>query len=136
MKSLLFAAAFSILPALSAAKDSIFIDYQAYEKFVTDHVMARKFQTLILQLGGRDELTKEELRALNRQMRSVMPKDFTQSEVIKSVDLGSGFSQEARVFWTGLSYVYYYAFLHQREDELVVLKFNLNTSSSKIFDKF
>lgn len=136
MKHLMTVAAISMLPVLATAKDSIFSDYQAYEVFVNEHVMARDFQTLILQLGGRDELTKEELTALNRQMQSVMPRNFTQVAVIKSVDLGSGFSQEARVFWTGLSYVFFYAFLHQRETDIVVLKFNLNTSSAKIFDKF
>lgn len=136
MKHLMTVAAISMLPVLATAEDSIFSDYQAYEVFVNEHVMARDFQTLILQLGGRDELTKEELTALNRQMQSVMPRNFTQVAVIKSVDLGSGFSQEARVFWTGLSYVFFYAFLHQRETDIVVLKFNLNTSSAKIFDKF
>ncbi|MBM1570354.1 hypothetical protein JQU68_19320, partial [Sulfitobacter mediterraneus] len=51
-------------------------------------------------------------------------------------DLGGGVSQEARMYWTGKSYCYFYALLHQRENDLVVINFALNSNSTPIMDRF
>ena len=136
-----FSLFFSLLLCLSAPAraqnvDSLFTDYDAYAAFVDKQVMARDFIPLIQQLGGRDEFTKEELAANQRQLVGVWPTNFENVTVFKRVDLGGGVLQEGRLYWTGTSYAFFYAMLHQRADDLVVITFLLNSSSKPIMDRF
>ena len=133
----LFACLFLMLPAPALAQESIFTDYDDYMRFVDSHIMGRDFVPLVLRLGGRDEYTDEQLNAVNVQLMNAMPSDFSNSAVLKRVKLGSGFSQEARIYWNDqLSYTYFYALLHDQPGGLVVLRFTLNTNADAIFSKF
>ncbi|SDC06514.1 hypothetical protein [Ruegeria marina] len=124
-------------PASASAEDRVFASYDEYAGFVDEKIMWRDFVALINSLGGEDEYTEAQLNATNAQLLNAMPFDFTGSAVLKRVELTPDFSQEMRVYWNRQkSYVYFYAFLHRREEGLVVLKFNLNTNSDNIFDKF
>jgi len=129
---------FMMLPGFANAqmRDNVFKDYASFSQFVDEKVMARDFTSLILALGGRDEYTPEQLASLNRQLLDVFPKDFEHATVFRQVDLGGNFNQEARAFWVGENYVFFYAILHQREDGLVVINFSLNSSVGKIMSKF
>lgn len=127
----------SLIPALANAEDRVFGTYAEYARFVDAKIMSRDFVSLINSLGGEDEYTEAELKATNAQLLNAMPYDFTGSAVLKRVELTPDFSQEMRVYWNRQkSYVYFYAFLHRREEGLVALRFNLNTNADKIFDKF
>ena len=55
---------------------------------------------------------------------------FDGTQGMAEVDLGGGIRQEARAFWGGGRYLFFYAILHQRKDALVVLNFSMNTRSS------
>lgn len=124
-------------PTYLFAATPLFKTHQDYVEFVESKVMSRDFIPLIKQLGGDDEYTEAQLKSTNAQLLNVMPFDFTGTERIKHVRMGTSFSQEMRVFWNEKSsYVYYYALLHHRDDGVVVLKFNLNTNSDAIFEKF
>ncbi|GAB5438570.1 hypothetical protein [Falsiruegeria mediterranea] len=137
MKLFSFVLTLIFLPFVAWAEDSRFDSYDAYERFIDDKIMSRDFIPLINNMGGKDEYTPEQMRGVNAQLLNAMPFDFTDTALIKRVDLGNGFSQEMRAYWNKrTSYVYFYAFLHQTEDDLIVLKFNLNTNSEKIFGKF
>ncbi|MEP2532511.1 hypothetical protein [Shimia sp.] len=99
--------------------------------------MNRDFLPLVMRLGGKNKYTEAEMKSVNVQLMNAMPRDFTDVAVLKRVDLGSGFSQEARVYWNDrLGYTYFFAFLHDAHDRLVVLRFDLNTSSKSIFANF
>jgi hypothetical protein len=119
-----------------AQEDSIFPNYEAYDAYVDQKIKSRDFTPLILRLGGRDEMTKEQLAGTTNQLLQVWPADFQHGIVFRSEDLGNGISQEGRMYWTGLQYAYYYAILHQRENDFVVLSFRLNTSIDKIMGRF
>ncbi|SLN39995.1 hypothetical protein TRL7639_02055 [Falsiruegeria litorea R37] len=137
MKRISFVLALLLCPVFAWAEDSRFDSYDAYVRFIDDKIMSRDFIPLISNMGGKDEYTPEQMRGVNGQLLNAMPFDFTGTALIKKVDLGNGFSQEMRTYWNDrTSYVYFYAFLHQTDDDLIVLKFNLNTNSEKIFSKF
>ncbi|NOX74457.1 MAG: hypothetical protein GXP03_12860 [Alphaproteobacteria bacterium] len=124
-------------PALAQQRDSFFRNYETYAAFVDSRIMGREFVELIQVLGGRDEYTKEELAGIKQRFFASYPSDFTDSAVTKITDLGNGFRQEMRVYWGGsVSYIFFYAMLHERDGETVVLNFSLNTSVSKILGKF
>lgn len=123
-------------PARAQGSDSLFADYDAYADFVDSQVMTRKFIPLIQQLGGRDEFTEAELNANQRQMEAVWPRNFEHVRVFRRTDLGGGLVQEGRLYWTGMSYAFFYALLHQRENDLAVVSFLLNSSSKPIMERF
>lgn len=123
-------------PAQAQQADSIFDDYASYAAFVDEHVMNRKFIPLIQVLGGRDEYTIEQMNGINGQLLGAWPVDFENVAVFNESDLGEGIRQEGRMYWTGQSYAYYYAILHERDGDLMVLNFYLNTSITEIMNRF
>lgn len=130
---------FVICPVLPAAqqRDSYFDDYTSYSAFVDENIISRNFITLIQVLGGRDEYTEAELNGVNNQFLSIYPNDFASGVLIRETDLGSGFRQEARVYWSDAGdYVFFFAMLHDRADAIVVLTFSLNSDVSKIMAEF
>lgn len=135
LKTLALAALVMPLPAI--AEDSVFGSYDAYSAYVDTHMMSRTFIPLVQQLGGRDEYTKEQLNNINAQLMRAMPFDFTKTAVLRRDDLGNGFSKELRAYWSKeLNYSYFYAFLHDRGDKLIVLRFALNTNEEELFSRF
>ncbi len=123
-------------PASAQQRDGVFASYAAYAAFVDQRIMSRDFIPLIKSLGGRDEYTEEQLIGVNAQLLTAFPVDFSNVSVFRRQDLGNGVSQEARLYWTGENYAFYYAILHQRGDELVVLNFKLNSSVEPIMKSF
>lgn len=116
--------------------DSEFINYADYASYVDRHIMQRDFIPLIQKLGGRDEYTNEELAATQRNMLGIWPRDFESVSVFNRKDLGGGIWEEGRIYWTGTSYAFFYALIHQRFDKFVVLNFLLNSSSTPIMERF
>lgn len=128
-----------LLPiAVSAQqRDSYFDNYGAYQKFVDSHIENRNFIELIQVLGGRDEYTIEQLEGIQKQFLTIYESDFTNHAVTHQVDLGGGFRQEMRIYWSeDDSYTYFYAMLHDRGNELLVLKFTMNSDVSKVLANF
>lgn len=126
-----------LLPFPALAEDSVFGSYEAYSAYVDSHMMNRSFVPLVQQLGGRDEYTNEQLSNINAQLMRAMPFDFTKTVILKRVDLGNGFSKELRAYWSEeLNYSYFYAFLHDRGEKLIVLRFALNTNEEELFSRF
>jgi hypothetical protein len=134
--SLALALLWFIPPSKAQAQDSIFKDYAAYAAFVDDHVMRRDIAPLVQRLGGRDEFTIEQLNGIQGQFLAAWPRNLTNKTVFGEVDLGGGIKQEGRIYWTGTSYGFFYALLHQQDDQLVVINFKLNTESQPIIDSF
>ncbi|SLN12977.1 hypothetical protein [Roseisalinus antarcticus] len=138
IRSALIVLASVLLPLSGQAqvRDSVFADYASYETFVNTHVMARDFMPLVQDLGGRDEYTEADLAGITRSLRMAFPRDFENAALFKLVPLENGFFQEARAYWTGEQYGWYYAMLHDTGAELVVINFTLNTDVAVILAKF
>lgn len=117
-------------------RDSVFGDYQGYETFVDDKIMHRDFVELVKALGGRDEYSTRQLDGIQQQFTDIFPIDFRHKTVFKKIDLGGGMTQEARAYWIGERYIYFYALLHQREQDLVVINFTVNSLVGKVLAKF
>ena len=134
----LLACLFLIAPFTAAAqeRDSVFSSYSAYADFVDKKIMSREFVPLVLSLGGRDEYTPEQLNGVNTQLMAAFPVAFRNKTVFHETDLGGGMRQEARAYWSGEHYAYFYALLHERGNDIVVLNFLLNSSLSAVTEKF
>lgn len=125
------------ISALPAAADEVFPTYEDYESFVDTKMKNREFSNVISRLGGADEYTPEQMQVLQGQLRDLVPYYLTNADLVKRVELSNGYSQEMRAYWNEKnSYLFFYALIHEREDGVLVLQFNLNTSSDPIFTKF
>ena len=128
---------FLFLPTVlfAQSRDSVFSGYEEYSAFVDEKIMGRDFVPLIQFLGGRDEYTSQQLDSLNEQFLSFFSLDFENRTIFLEEDLGGDIKREARAYWTGEAYVYFYAVFHVRGQELVVLNFYVNTSLATIMSK-
>lgn len=115
---------------------SVFADFDSYESFVIDRISDRDFVDLVIGLGGGDEYTPGQLAAVDADLRRAFRRDFENHALMKAVKMEEGFREEARAFWTGQQYGYFYALLHDRGEDFVVLRFELNTSVSYILGQF
>lgn len=119
-----------------AERDSVFASPDAFRDYVGSHMMDRDFIPMIQRLGGRDEYTKEQLGQVNTQLLTAFPRDFENKAVVRVTEMDGGFRQEAYAYWTGLSYAWFYALLHDRGSDVVVIQFTVNTDASVVLDKF
>ncbi|SHK11685.1 hypothetical protein SAMN05444000_11956 [Shimia gijangensis] len=124
------------LPTFAAAQvsDSTFRDYAEFSAFVDTHSQSRDITKLLTVLGGRDEYTKEQMANLQAQVFNLYPDVLPNKTIFHENDLGGGVRQEVRAYWTGLSYLYLYFLLHERDDALIVLRFAFNSSAEKIME--
>lgn len=130
----------SFLPATLAAQDvpSVFSSRADYETFVDTAVYGGNYGDLVVRLGGGDEYSAEQLAQIDAQFRQIFEAGFTDHGEMHAQDLGSGFRQEARAYWSGdgIGYLYFYALVHQRDDAFIVLRFAMNTEVDDILSKF
>ncbi|SDW41091.1 hypothetical protein SAMN05444358_101748 [Ruegeria halocynthiae] len=114
-----------------------FSSYEEYQNFLDKKMKNREFSTVIRDLGGADEYTEHQLDRAQAQLRDVVPFYLTDTGIIKRVELENGFSQELRGYWNDKnSYIYFYALLHERDYDFVVVQFYINTSPEELFTRF
>lgn len=130
-----------LLPAAVAAQDdagsdSLFETYADYSDYVDKMLYAHDWKPFVQRMGGRDEYSPQELDKIAADFNGLFPKPFTQRTLFREVDLGGGIRQEARAYWGGGRYLFFYAIMHERDDALVVLNFSMNTRVDSIMGKF
>lgn len=122
--------------ATAQVRDSVFRDYEDFDRFVDQEVMNRQFTNLILTLGGRDEYTPEQMARIDGDFQRLYPQDFQGKVIFMAEDLGGGMRREARGYYRGDRYVWFYVIMHQRDQELVIINFRLNSSIKPIIEAF
>jgi hypothetical protein len=138
MRSFLFSLVLLCLPHLAMAQenDSQFADYRAYDAYVDKMITTRQWVEFVIHMGGRDEYTAEDLSKIEAQFNQIYPRNFTARTIFREQDLGGNIRREARAYWGGGRYLFFYAILHQRDDFLVVLNFSINTKVEAVMNKF
>ncbi|MDQ2088603.1 hypothetical protein [Marimonas arenosa] len=138
LTALLLAVSLAVVPLRTTAeeRDSLFTDYADYSAYVDRMLTTRAWADFILRMGGRDEYTPQQLTKIAADFDAIYPAAFTQRTLFREVDLGGGIRQEARAYWNGGSYLFYYAILHQRDDALVVLNFSMNSKIEPVMARF
>ena len=138
MKSFLLALALLVLPHLAIAqeKDSLFDDYAAYDDYVDKMLTTRQWVAFVQHMGGRDEYSEEDLVKIEKNFNGLFPRNFAARSIFNEQDLGGNIRREARAYWGGGRYLFFYAILHERSDKLIVLNFTLNTKIEAIMNKF
>ena len=123
-------------PAVAQNRDSLFDSYQAYDDYVDKMLTTRQWVAFVQHMGGRDEYSPEELSKIEQQFNTLFPTNFTARTIFREEDLGGDIRRESRAYWGGGRYLFFYAILHQRSDDLVVLNFTLNTKIEAIMKKY
>jgi len=123
-------------PGQAQERAGIFADYAAYAAFVDEKIMSRDFVPLILFLGGSDEFSADQLTDINANLLNAFPANFENVTIFREVGLGGGIFQEARAYWNDDNYAFFYAVLHRRGSEIVVLNFGLNSNLQRVLEMF
>lgn len=116
--------------------ESVFRDYDHMREVLDTNMMSRQIGVVMRNFGASDEMTPEQLSALENQVRGIFPQDFETAEMILRDELENGWARELLAYYTGISYIYVAVFYHQREDFLVVPFFRFNTDMLELLTEF
>ena len=78
----------------------------------------RDWVAFVKHMGGRDEYSEEELAKIEADFNALYPRPFTSVTRFRVTDLGGGIKQEARAYWGGGRYLFFYAIMHERDNDL------------------
>lgn len=116
--------------------ESVFRDYDHMREVLDTNMKSRQIGVVMRNFGASDEMTSEQLTALENQVRGIFPQDFETAEMILRDELENGWARELFAYYTGISYIYVAVFYHQREDFLVVPFFRFNTDMLELLTEF
>ncbi|KCV83650.1 hypothetical protein ATO10_02780 [Actibacterium atlanticum] len=125
-----------VMPGQPMAQDVPFATRESFYEFVDSHMAKRDFGTQVSRLGGADEYSPEEIVAADAQLKRALPYALTGKAVLRTREMQAGFREELVVYWGEQGYLWCYFLLHEREEGLLVVRFNYNTSSDVIFELF
>jgi hypothetical protein len=77
-------------------------------------VSTRRIANLLTAFGGADEMSREEMSALEGRVRLLFPSDFASSAVMVRQNMKNGFHQELIAYWTDLSDICVRILWHER----------------------
>ncbi|MEL7257112.1 MAG: hypothetical protein AAFN80_04620 [Pseudomonadota bacterium] len=116
--------------------ESVFRDYDHMREVLDTNMMSRQIGVVMRNFGASDEMTPEQLTALENQVRGIFPQDFENADIILRDELENGWVRELLAYYTGISYIYVSVFYHKREDFVVVPFFRFNTDMLELLTEF
>jgi hypothetical protein len=130
-----------LLAALPAAAQPIepnrFASYEDMRATLDDLVSTRRIQDLLVAFGGADEMTTQDMSAVEGRVRLIFPNDFENAAVMIRQDMKNGFHQELIAYWTDLSYIYVRILWHERpEGGLVAINMTFNSDVDALMPLF
>lgn len=129
--------ALMLAPLVAAAQEQpVFRDYDEMRSTLDKLMMARQVGDVMRRFGGSDEMSDDDLSALDARMRSLFPFDFKHVDLLRVDQMENGWSQEMYAYWSGLSYVFVVVLLHQRDDNLVAINIKFNTDFYELIGSF
>ena len=114
-------------PGFAQSDEPIFDSYETLRATLDGHIMRREIADVMRAFGGSDEMTEQELAALEGRVQALFPENFTNVDVLKVDEMGAGWRQELYAYWGGIRYLYAYVLLHDRGDSVVSVHFRFNT---------
>ena len=123
-------------PSFAQDEDSIFRDYKHLRSVLDKNMMQRNMVDVMRAFGASDEMTPEQLTALEKRVRGIFSRDFTNVDVLRSDNMGNGWKQELYAYWNGASYIYAYVLMHDQGDRVNAIHFKFNTAFAALNENF
>lgn len=128
---LIFAALLAVMPISALAQDrtpGVFDDYDAMRATLDRLIMTRAVSELLAAFGGSDEMSPQDVIAVEAQLRGFYPNDFVDGAVMQNGSMSNGFQQQIIAYWDNeFNYIYVHLLLHDRGDDLVAIRMGFNT---------
>ncbi|MCJ7872070.1 hypothetical protein [Phaeobacter sp. J2-8] len=122
------------IPVLAKSSTAFFDSYLALRARLDPLMKNRDIAEVMRAFGDASE--ESALEDLERRVRNIFPRDFQEVALIRRQDMDHGFRQELIAYWDGVSYIYVYLVIHQRDDGLVTVVMNFNTEFDDLNSKF
>lgn len=123
--------------AAQPADANRFASYEDMRATLDGLVSTRRIADLLTAFGGADEMSREEMSALEGRVRLLFPSDFANSAVMVRQDMKNGFHQELIAYWTDLAYIYVRILWHERpEGGVVAITMTFNSDHDALLGHF
>lgn len=129
------------LPAATAsaqAPDSaVFENYDDMRSQLDDLMFKRRIADLLTAFGGADEMSPQDMTALEAQIRNIFPQDFTTASVMMRQPMLNGFAQEMIAYHNGTAYIYVRVLWHdQGPGQFFSINMTFNSNPDAILSFF
>lgn len=101
-------------PHAQSEAEPIFASYEAMRTTLDQLMSKRQIADLLTAFGAADEMTLQEMTALETRVRDVFPRDFENVALMLREEMQNGFAQDLIAYWTDTSYIYVRVLWHQR----------------------
>ena len=135
---LLALAALLPLPAAAQAVPGQFSSYAELRVTLDGLMTTRQITRLLTAFGGGDEMSPQDMNALELQVRNVYPLDFEANALVLRQPMESGFRQELIAYWQGdQNYIYVRILIHERPDgRVMALNMTFNSDPDTLLTLF
>jgi hypothetical protein len=128
------------LPITATAQTTpgVFTSYDQMLATLDPLMQTRQIVQLLTVFGGQDEMTPQDMTALEIQVRNLFPNDFTNVAVMQRMEMENGFAQELVAYWDDqYNYIYVRLLTHQLEDgTLTALNMTFNSDINVLLPLF
>lgn len=114
------------------AEDGVFRSYQDLREQLDPLMKSRQIAEVLTLFGGADEMTPQELQALEERVQTYFKRDFEEVALIKQAEHLNGWRQELLAYWVGTEYIYVYILMHQRDDAFLSVNFKFNSDFDEV----
>ena len=114
------------------ADGGVFRSYQDLRSQLDPLMKSRQIAKVMILFGGADEMTSQELEALDERAKTYFKRDFEEVALIKRAEHLNGWRQELIAYWVETEYVYVYILMHQRDDAFVSVNFKFNSDFDEV----
>lgn len=130
LKSLYVCLFFVVLTLPAHAQDTpdgVFRDYDHMREVLDQGMKQRNIVDVMRAFGASDEMTVEELNALETRVRMIFPEPFEDVHIMTSRVMQAGWKQELYVYQSGVNYIFAMVLFHETDAQLAALQFKFNT---------
>lgn len=129
------------LPPVNASAQgpdtAVFAGYDQMRAQLDDLIFKRRIADLLTVFGGADEMSPQDMTALEAQVRRLFPEDFTTASVVQRQQMLNGFAQEMIAYHNGNAYIYVRVLWHDRgPGDFVSINMTFNSNPDVILNFF
>jgi hypothetical protein len=114
------------------AQQGIFNSYAELRETLDASMMSGEVDRALVDFGGGDEYTKEQLRGLRSRYQSVYPQPMMQKAIMRKEVYLNGFRRELIVYWRGSKYVYVDLFIQDTGKQVIAIMFRYNSDYDEL----
>lgn len=129
-----------VSPGPVSAQQEVAPVFDSYEDMrgTLDTLMSkRRIADLLVAFGGGDEMSPQDMAALEAQVRNIYPGDFDSNALMMRKEMQNGFNQDLIAYWSGTGYIYVRVLWHARPSgDVIAINMTFNSDPDVLIPLF